>query len=89
MGKVAVMGLLERHGEVRTVVVGNTKRKTLEGHVKDHCEKGSFVYTDGLKSYNNLAQEYIHGVIDHAEKYVEETFTLMESKAFGRFSSVV
>jgi transposase-like protein len=71
MGKVAVMGLLERHGEVRTVVVGNTKRKTLEGHVKAHCEKGSFVYTDGLKSYSNLANEFIHGVIDHAEKYVE------------------
>ncbi len=70
-GKVAVMGLLERHGEVRTVVVGNTRRKTLEKHVNEHCEKGSFVYTDGLKSYNNLANEYVHGVIDHAEKYVE------------------
>ena len=29
-GKVAVMGLLERHGEVRTMVVPNVKRKTLE-----------------------------------------------------------
>jgi transposase-like protein len=60
MGKVAVMGLLERHGEVRTMVVHNTKRKTLEKNVTDHCEKGSFVYTDGLKSYNNLANEFIH-----------------------------
>lgn len=71
MGKVAVMGLLERHGEVRTVVIKNTKRKTLEPQVKAHCETGSFVYTDGLKSYSNLANEFIHGVIDHAEKYVE------------------
>ena len=71
MGKVAVMGLLERHGEVRTVVVKNTKRKTLEPQVKANCETGSFVYTDGLKSYGNLANEFIHGVIDHAEKYVE------------------
>jgi len=70
-GKVAVMGLLERHGEVRTMVVANTKRKTLEKQVKANCEKGSFVYTDGLKSYNNLANDFIHGVIDHAEKYVE------------------
>lgn len=31
-GKVAVMGLLERHGEVRTMVVSNTRRKAL--HVK-------------------------------------------------------
>jgi transposase-like protein len=70
-GKVAVMGLLERHGEVRTVVIPNTRRKTLEGHVNDHVEDGSIVYSDGLASYNNLAQKYIHQVIDHAEKYVE------------------
>jgi transposase-like protein len=71
MGKVAVMGLLERHGEVRTMIVTNTKKKTLEKQVKANCESGSFVYTDGLKSYNNLAKEFIHSVIDHAEKYVE------------------
>ena len=53
------------------MVIKNTRKKTLEPHVKEHCEPGSFVYTDGLKSYNNLAKEYIHGVIDHAEKYVE------------------
>ena len=27
--------------------------------------------TDALQSYNGLEKEYIHGVIDHAEKYVE------------------
>lgn len=70
-GKVAVMGLLERHGEVRTMVVPNVKRKTLEAHVKNNVEAGSIVYSDGLKSYGNLANDYIHSVIDHAEKYVE------------------
>jgi transposase-like protein len=71
MGKVAVMGLLERHGEVRTMVVSNTKRKTLEAQVKAHVEEGSIVYSDGLASYDNLAQKYIHSVINHAEKYVD------------------
>ncbi len=33
IGKVAVMGLLERHGEVRTMVVPNTKRQSLHGEV--------------------------------------------------------
>ena len=70
-GKVAVMGLLERHGEVRTMVVPNTKRKTLEAQVKNHVEDGSIVYSDGLASYDNLAQKYIHSVINHAEKYVD------------------
>jgi transposase-like protein len=65
------MGLLERHGEVRTMVVPGTKRKTLEKQVKAHVETGSIVYTDGLASYDNLAQQYIHSVINHAEKYVD------------------
>jgi len=30
-GKVAVMGLLERHGEARTMVVPNVRRKSLHG----------------------------------------------------------
>lgn len=71
MGKVAVMGLLERHGEVRTMVVPNIKRESLDKRVKAHVEAGSIVYSDGLKSYNNLAETYIHNVIDHAEKYVD------------------
>jgi transposase-like protein len=70
-GKVAVMGLLERHGEVRTMVVPGTKRQHLHGQVTKHVEAGSHVYTDALRSYRNLNEEYIHGVINHAEKYVD------------------
>ena len=70
-GKIAVMGLLERHGEVRTMVVSNTKRKSLHGEVSAHVEAGSTVYSDALRSYNQLDQEYVHHVINHAEKYVD------------------
>lgn len=70
-GKVAVMGLLERHGEVRTMVVPNVKRKTLRPEINAHVEPGSIVYSDALKSYNDLNYDYMHSVINHAEKYVE------------------
>jgi len=70
-GKVAVMGLLERHGEVRTMVVPNVRRKSLRREVEQHVESGSMVYSDSFKSYNDLNIEYIHNVINHAEKYVE------------------
>ena len=70
-GKVAVMGLLERHGEVRTMVVPNVKRKSLRREINTHVEAGSMVYSDALKSYNDLNTDYIHNVINHAEKYVE------------------
>ena len=70
-GKVAVMGLLERHGEVRTMVVEGTKRRHLHGEVVKHVEAGSNVYSDALRSYSNLSEQYTHNVINHAEKYVE------------------
>ena len=72
IGKMAVMGLLERHGgEVRTMVVGGTKRSHLHGQVTKHVEAGSVVYTDALRSYNQLGETFIHNVINHAEKYVD------------------
>ena len=70
-GKVAVMGLLERHGEVRVKVVPNVRRHSLQGEVRNHVETGSQVYSHSLRSYNGLDAEYVHNVINHAEKYVE------------------
>lgn len=70
-GKVAVMGLLQRHGEVRTLVIDNTRRGTLQPKVREHVEKGTEVFTDALASYTGLDNEYIHQVIDHAECYAK------------------
>ena len=70
-GKVAILGLLERHGEVRTKVVPDTKRRTLQVEVRENVEPGSQLYTDALKSYKGLDPEYVHQVVDHAEKYVD------------------
>ena len=69
--KTAVMGILERGGTVRTTVIPNTKRKTLQPLVKQHVAAGSAIYSDALKSYDGLSAEYDHQVIDHAVAYVE------------------
>ena len=71
VGKAVVMGLLQRHGEVRTLVVDNTKRKTLLPVVHEHVEKGTAVFTDALASYAGLSPSYVHSVIDHAECYAK------------------
>ena len=76
MGKAAVMGLLERHGEdghsrVRTKVVAGRRKRHLQSEVRAHVEPGANVYSDALKSYEGLADEYVHQVIDHAERYVD------------------
>ncbi len=71
VGKVAVMGLLERNGKVRAKVIGDTTRETLHGEIKTHVEQGAEIFTDEFRSYRGLEQEYIHNVINHAEKYVD------------------
>jgi transposase-like protein len=77
IGKTAVMGLLERHGEdghstIKVArVVPNTKRKSLSPEVRAHVEEGSEIFTDTLMSYADLGADYVHGVINHAERYVE------------------
>jgi transposase-like protein len=70
-GKVAVMGLLERHGEVRTKIVPDTKSRTLKVEVRENVEPGSEVHADTFQFYQGLDAEYIHNVVDHAESYVK------------------
>jgi transposase-like protein len=74
-GKVAVMGLLERHGKdgrsrVRTEILDSLRKRTVQGHVRAHVETGATLHTDAYESYTGLAAEYNHNVIDHAECYV-------------------
>jgi transposase-like protein len=69
--KVAVMGILERGGQVRTSVVEDRRKKTLQAEVKKHVEAGSALYSDELKSYDGLAGDYAHQVINHAVAYVD------------------
>jgi transposase-like protein len=69
--KTAVMGILERGGYVRAQVVPSRRRGVLQAEVKRHVEAGAALYSDALASYDGLASEYAHKVVDHAEKYVD------------------
>lgn len=75
VGKTVVLGLLDRSHDdkpsrVKARVVPDNKKRTVQPHIRALVEEGSEVHTDALKSYDGL-DEYIHQVIDHAEKYVE------------------
>jgi transposase-like protein len=69
--KTAVMGILERGGEVRVAVVSSRRKKARQDEVRKHVAAGTALYTDALQSYDGLAQDYAHKVINHAEKYVD------------------
>lgn len=74
VGKVAVMGLLERHtnkaSKVQTKILADTSRRTIPPAVRQSVEAGSNLITDALSPYSDLDKEYIHEVIDHAVAYV-------------------
>jgi len=69
--KSAVMGIAERGGKVRVMVVPSRKKGVLQQEVRNHVSAETALFTDALQSYDGLAQDYAHQVIDHAEKYVD------------------
>jgi len=69
--KTAVMGILERGGKIRTTVVPNRKKHELQSQVRKHVEAGTALYSDALLSYEGLATDYAHQVVDHAVQYVD------------------
>ena len=70
--KTAVMGILERGGEVRAMMIPTRRKHHLQAEIRAHVKAGSAIYSDALLSYQGLKyQDFEHQVIDHAEKYVD------------------
>jgi transposase-like protein len=104
VGKVAVDGLLDRHGkgvdgpsQMRVTVVPNVKKHSLRSFIKANVAEGSRIYTDDFNSYRGLHREYIHSVINHAEEYVrgnvhtngcENFWSLLKRALKGTYVSV-
>jgi len=102
--KTPVMGILQRgdkskgtHSIVRTKVVPDRKKKTLQAEVREHVQAGSALYSDALKSYDGLESEYAHQVVDHAVEYVrgkvhtngkENFWSLLKRSINGTYVSV-
>jgi transposase-like protein len=73
VGKVAVLGLLQRHGKgkskVRLTTIQNTSREDLQPIIRKNVKAGSEVYTDSHSGYEGLNDEYFHEFVNHAEIY--------------------
>jgi len=70
--KSAVMGMLERDGEVRTMVfpTGRREKKMMDDAIHEHITSGAHVITDEFVNYQSLSPEYMHEVINHLQGYV-------------------
>jgi transposase-like protein len=70
--KAIVAGFFERGTrKVRTQVIPDRDKSTFHTMVKENVEFGSYLSTDDCHSYWGLDKEYIHKIVDHAERYVD------------------
>jgi transposase-like protein len=70
--KTAVFGMLDREArQVRAHVIPEVKREVLMEAILRNVEKGSTVYSDGLRDYQPLRNmEFVHETVNHATEYV-------------------
>lgn len=65
-----VFGVRQRKGDVRAMVVPDTKQLTLHMRLRDNVEAGTTLYTDAWKGYSSEHLRYAHRIIDHSKEYV-------------------
>jgi transposase-like protein len=95
--KAMVLGMVERGGKVRATVVERRTKSELQAHVRQTVEAGAAIFSDELKSYEGLDDDYKHAVINHAIEYVngnthtntiENFWSLLKRGLHGTYVSV-
>lgn len=94
VGKTAVLGMREREGDVKAVVVSGTDTETIQGHVKTNVAPGTVLCTDEHAAYCGMP-EYKHLSVNHsAKEYVngmahtngmESVWALLKRGYYGTF----
>jgi transposase-like protein len=95
--KAIVFGMVERGGKVRAGTVETRRAEELQSHIRECVEAGAAIFSDELKSYQGLDDEYKHAVINHAVEYVngnthtntiENFWALLKRGLHGTYVSV-
>jgi len=69
-GKTVVLGILERGKTVRTAVVEDRTKGTIQPLVKEHVDAGANIYSDEHGEQWRMDYLYNHEVVNHLEQYV-------------------
>ena len=67
VGKIAVLGMRERGGDVKAVVVLSTDAVTIQAEVSKAVEAGSVLFTDEHGAYRGI-ETFYHAVVNHSAK---------------------
>lgn len=75
--KLPVLGMLQRSkkkggSKVVASVVRKVRKKHIQPMIRAQVAKGATIHTDALATYEGLAADFQHGVIDHAVAYVQD-----------------
>jgi transposase-like protein len=63
--KTAVIGALQRDGEVRAELITDMTATGLQGYVRENVADDSTVFTDAASAYKGLRWNFEHGATDH------------------------
>lgn len=75
VGKSAVLGILEREGELRTGLTPTLSARNVQSVVRENVEPGSLLLTDEHPSFRGLSRDYIHETVNHsAGEYVRKFY---------------
>jgi transposase-like protein len=94
--KAMVFGMVERDGRVRAFHVDGRRKQKLQQAIGENIEAAA-LFTDELKSYDGLADDYEHAVVNHAIEYVngnvhtntiENFWSLLKRGLHGTYISV-
>jgi transposase-like protein len=86
-GKAIVLGMLKRGGKVRTRVIKDRLKKSVDPAVTAHVAEGSHIIADEFSVYPHLSTEYVHEVNNHVDCYVREHIHTNEIENFGAATS--
>ena len=66
IGKAAVVGAVDRDGDIRVKHIQTPNMETLHGFIEKNVKDGSTIYTDEFPAYNGLSEFYTHQTVSHS-----------------------
>ena len=81
IGKTPVLGMKERGGEIRGIVLPDTTAQTIQTKLNDNIDKDATLYTDEHKSYQG--NKFKHKTVNHsARQYVNDKASTNSVESF-------
>lgn len=71
--KTPIIGMLQRGGKVKTVVMPNTEAQYITPIIQDTVHEDAIIMTDEWRGYKEIGEQYRRVIINHAGNYYGDT----------------